>query len=135
MLSLFPDICSEDPKRAAEFYAALLGLEVVFENGWYFQLRSPHDPAIQLAFVRRDHESVPPRWQVQAQGVFVTIEVEDADAVHRRAQELGLEIAYPLTDEAWGQRHFMVADPDGLPVDVVQLIGPALALAVPPKDR
>ena len=38
---------------------------------------------------------------------------------------LGAEIVYPLRDEVWGQRHFMAKDPNGLLVDVVQLIPPA----------
>jgi hypothetical protein len=50
--------------------------------------------------------------------------VDDVDAVHARALELGLEIPYALRSEVWGQRHFMALDPNGLLVDVVQLIEP-----------
>lgn len=31
-----------------------------------------------------------------------------------------------LQDEEWGQRHFMMEDPTGLLVDVVEQIGPSL---------
>ena len=55
----------------------------------------------------------------------MTIELDDVDACHAHARELGLELAYPLVSEVWGQRHFMVADPNGLLVDVVQLISTA----------
>jgi hypothetical protein len=30
----------------------------------------------------------------------------------------------PLRDEAWGQRHFITEDPDGVLVDVVTVIPP-----------
>ena len=57
--------------------------------------------------------------------MLVTVETEDVDAVHERARELGVEIVYALRDEVFGQRHFMAKDPNGLLVDVVQLIPPA----------
>ena len=56
--------------------------------------------------------------------VRVTVETEDVDALHQRACALGVEIVYALRDEPWGQRHFMAKDPNGLLVDVVQLIPP-----------
>lgn len=52
----------------------------------------------------------------------ISIEVEDVDAVHQRAQALGMRIDYPLTDEPWGVRRFFVTDPrekflTSLPID------------------
>jgi uncharacterized glyoxalase superfamily protein PhnB len=122
MKSLFPDICCDDVKAARDFYVALFGFEPVFEIAWYAQLRSPADPNLQIAFVQRDHDSVPAGHRLRAQGVLVTIEVEDAAAYFRRARELGAPIELPLCDEVWGQRHFMARDPAGLLVDVVELI-------------
>jgi catechol 2,3-dioxygenase-like lactoylglutathione lyase family enzyme len=124
MQSLFPDICTDDVKASRDFYVALLGFEVAFEIDWYVQLRAPAQPAVQLAFVKRDHPSVPAGFGAAPRGVLVTVETEDVDAVHARAERLGLEIVYALRDEAWGQRHFMARDPNGLLVDVVQLIPP-----------
>src|SRR5262245_52757076 len=125
MQSLFPDICSDDVARSRDFYVALFGFEVAFEIAWYVQLRSPADPNLQLAFVQRGHESVPAGFDEPPRGVLVTIEAADVDALHERARALGVEIVYALRDEVWGQRHFMAKDPNGLLVDVVQLIPPA----------
>ena len=122
MTSLFPDICSERVNASRDFYRDLFGFEVAFQNEWYVQLRLPGEPVVQLAFVERAHHSVPLPWQRPAQGVLVTLELDDVDACHARARELGLPIVYPLRDEVWGQRHFMVEDPNGLLVDVVKLI-------------
>jgi catechol 2,3-dioxygenase-like lactoylglutathione lyase family enzyme len=122
MNSLFPDVCSDDPAASRDFYRALFGFEAVFENSWYVQMQMPARPAVQIAFVRREHDSVPKPWQVRPQGVLVTVELDDVDACHARARALGLEIVYPLVSEVWGQRHFMVTDPNGLLVDVVQLV-------------
>jgi catechol 2,3-dioxygenase-like lactoylglutathione lyase family enzyme len=125
MRSLFPDVCTDRLEASRDFYVALFGFRVVFEApGWYVQMQSPDDPDLQLAFVQHDHESVPEGFRERARGVLVTVETEDVDAVHQHALELGLEPVYALRSEAWGQRHFMVTDPNGLLVDVVQLIPP-----------
>jgi catechol 2,3-dioxygenase-like lactoylglutathione lyase family enzyme len=123
--SLFPDVCSDHLAASRDFYRALLGFEVVFENEWYVQLRAPREPAVQIAFVERGHASVPGGHGRPPQGVLVTVELEDVDACHARAEALGCELVYPLRSESWGQSHFMVLDPNGLLVDVVQLIPPA----------
>ncbi|MCG8587693.1 MAG: VOC family protein [Proteobacteria bacterium] len=125
MASLFPDICTEDVAAARDFYTRLLGLKAVFENDWYVQLQDPEDPSLQLAFVKRDHPSVPEGHRDSARGVIVTIEVDQVDPVFERAERLGVPIVQTLRDEAWGQRHFMAQDPTGLLLDVVQLIPPS----------
>jgi uncharacterized glyoxalase superfamily protein PhnB len=55
----------------------------------------------------------------------LTLQVEDARAEFERLKGGGLEIAYPLHDEPWGQRRFAVYDPSGAWVDVIQQIDPA----------
>ena len=122
MRSLFPDICCDDVKAARDFYVALFGFEPLFEIDWYVQLRSPLDPNVQIAFVAREHDSVPAAHRVRAQGVLITLEVDDAVTLYARAREQGVPIAQPLRDEVFGQRHFMALDPTGLLVDVVELI-------------
>jgi catechol 2,3-dioxygenase-like lactoylglutathione lyase family enzyme len=122
MDSLFPDICTDDVAASRDFYVSLFGFRVAFEIAWYVQLQSRADPRLQLAFVKRDHASVPAGFGAPPRGVLVTIETQDVDAVHARARALGAEIVYALRDEVWGQRHFMAKDPNGLLVDVVQLI-------------
>ncbi len=46
-------------------------------------------------------------------GVWMSIWVDDVDAVHRHCLEQGLEITYPPTDEPWGVREMHVRHPDG----------------------
>ena len=127
--SLFPDICTDRLERSRDFYRDFLGFEVVFQNEWYVQMQLPAEPAAQIAFVELGHSSVPDGHGVTPKGVLVTVELASATASHDRALELGLEIVYPLRDEVWGQRHFMVLDPNGLLVDVVELIPTATDLA------
>ncbi|HEX7020332.1 MAG TPA: bleomycin resistance family protein [Gemmatimonadaceae bacterium] len=45
--------------------------------------------------------------------VWMSIWVEDADAVHRRCVEQGLEVTWPPTDMPWNAREMHVRHPDG----------------------
>lgn len=129
MKSLFPDICSRDLVESKEFYVSLLGFKVIFEIDWYIQLQSPSVESIQIAFVDINHPSVPKGHQKTPQGVVVTVEVDDVDAVYQKAFNLKLPVIVELCDEEWGQRHFMVEDPNGLLVDVYAMIEPAPGFA------
>jgi len=130
--SIFPVVCTDRIEESAAFYADLLGLEVVFESGWYTLLRAPGRPQVQLGLVLREHPSVPEGFRERPRGILVTVEVPDVDAVHERARTAGHALAQELRDEEFGQRHFMLADPDGALVDVVMAIplSPAFAREV-----
>lgn len=115
--ALYPVLMTDRPTVLARFYAELLELETVFEADWFVQLSG------QMGFVAREHDSVPERFRgASTGGLLVTVEVDDVDAVHARAVELGLPMELSLRSEEWGQRHFITADPDGTAVDVVQVI-------------
>ncbi len=123
MKSLFPDICSRNLVESKEFYISLLGFEVIFEIDWYIQLQSPNNESVQIAFVDINHPSVPKGHQKIPQGVVVTVEMDDVDVAYKKALDLKLPVIIELCDEEWGQRHFMVEDPNGLLVDVYTMVG------------
>jgi catechol 2,3-dioxygenase-like lactoylglutathione lyase family enzyme len=122
MTALYPVLMTGDVTRASRFYAELLDLDETFANDWYVSLA--RGEAAQLAFVDRDHPSVPRGFAAPTAGMLVTVEVPDVDAVHARAAERDLAMHVPLRDEPWGQRHFITEDPDGVLVDVVTVIPP-----------
>ena len=119
--SIFPDITTEDVAASRDFYVRLLGLDVAWESDWYVLLHGDGS-TVQLAIVERSHDSVPAVHRHAASGVLITFEVDDATEVWKRAQELGFEVAQELRDEQFGQRHFMLVDPNGLLVDVVETL-------------
>jgi catechol 2,3-dioxygenase-like lactoylglutathione lyase family enzyme len=120
--AVFPVLMTDRLAESRDFYAGLLGMRLAFEADWYVQLLSRTTPAAQLGLVASGHESVPAVFRRPAAGVLVTVEVENVDTVHERAQSRGLPIVLSLRDEDWGQRHFITRDPNGLAVDVVQVI-------------
>jgi uncharacterized glyoxalase superfamily protein PhnB len=58
-------------------------------------------------------------------GLLVNLEVDDVDAEYHRLVTAGpLEAVLPIRSEAFGQRHFIVAGPDGVLIDVITPIEP-----------
>ena len=95
----------------------MLDLEVVVDYGWYAELGVGERTLI--AFVQQGHETVPAAMTMPPAGVLLSFVVDDVDQIAGRATELAHQIVWPLTTEL-GQRHLMIADPDGAVVDVIQ---------------
>jgi uncharacterized glyoxalase superfamily protein PhnB len=104
-----PNIRAGRPDETREFFVDLLGFEVAIDGGWVVTVASPKNPAAQVTIISNDDPAAP----------GISVEVDDVDAVHARAVERGLEIAYPLSDEEWGVRRFMLREPSGTIVNVL----------------
>jgi uncharacterized glyoxalase superfamily protein PhnB len=61
-------------------------------------------------------------------GLILNFEVADVDAEHDRlVRRAGLPVEMALRTEEFGQRHFIVAAPDGVLIDVITPTEPSLA--------
>jgi catechol 2,3-dioxygenase-like lactoylglutathione lyase family enzyme len=106
-----PNVQANDPAGAAGFYTAVLGMEVVMDLGWIVTFADPGNRAAQVSVIREDATA--------AVVADASIEVDDVDAAHTAARELGYEIVHQLTDEPWGVRRFFVRDPSGAVINVL----------------
>jgi uncharacterized glyoxalase superfamily protein PhnB len=70
---------------------------------------SPTNPAVQVNIIGNDDPSAP----------GISVEVADVDATHAKAVEQGREVVYPIRDEPWGVRRFMLREPSGTVVNVL----------------
>lgn len=104
-----PNIRSDDPAGTRDFFVGLLGFEVAMDLGWIVTVTSPTDPSVQVSIIGNDDPAAP----------GISVGVDDVDVVHARAVEQGWEIVYPLRDEEWGVRRFMLREPNGTTVNVV----------------
>ncbi|MCG8343454.1 MAG: VOC family protein [Chlorobiales bacterium] len=118
--SLFPITITNEIKLCRDYYLKFFDFEVIFEADWYIQLK--HASGIELAFMLPDLQNQPGflHGSYSGNGVVLSFEVDDAEKEYARIKELGADIAYDLKDEEWGQRHFMVKDPSGMVLDIVQ---------------
>ena len=97
----------------------------MFESDWYVHLQSIEDEGVNLAILQDDHETIPAEGRGQSSGLILNFEVADAKAEYSRAKDKGLPILKELTDEAFGQRHFISKDPNGVLIDVITPIPPS----------
>ncbi|MFI6511291.1 VOC family protein [Streptosporangium sp. NPDC050855] len=130
LIGFYPVICTSRIERSRDFYTGLLGFETTFEADWYVSLRRPGDPSYELALLDHGHPTLPEAYRVPVRGLLLNLEVEDVDAEWERlvARE-GLRPELELRSEDFGQRHFIVADPDGVLIDVITPIAPTEAYA------
>lgn len=122
----YPCLCVDDLVQSLDFYRALFAFDVVADVGWYAELAVPGNSA-QVAVVQRGHHTVPSGCDTVRGGVLVSVIVADASAVYERARQSRVDVVLDLCDEEFGQRHFMVVDPDGFVVDVIEQIPPSVA--------
>ncbi|KOT47280.1 glyoxalase [Streptomyces rimosus subsp. rimosus] len=130
MTSFYPVIGSSRLEQSHDFYTRLLGFEATYVADWYVSLRRPGNPTYELAFVDPTHHTLPEKYRVPAQGMLLNFEVEDVDAEwHRLVVCEGLAPEVELRSEDFGQRHFIVADPNGILIDVITPIEPTTECA------
>ncbi|CAM2010326.1 VOC family protein [Acanthopleuribacter pedis] len=115
-------VISEKIEASRDFYAKHFGFKVVFQNEWYIHMVSDTDARFQIAFMKPNHPTQPPVFQpgFAGKGLFITLEVKDVKALYKKIKAAGVTISYELADEAWGERHFAIVDPNGVALNISQ---------------
>ncbi len=124
--SYYPVVMTDDVAGTSRFYCTHFRFKPLFTADWYVHLQSRDDEKVNLAVLDARHPTVPVESRGKtARGLLLNFEVEDADAVYERLCADGLPILLPLRDEAFGQRHFITRDPNGVLIDVIKPIPPS----------
>lgn len=127
ILGSYPIVIIPRARLAAtrQFYQHQLGMTLAFDSTWFVGLTLGQDGPLTLALMTDDHPSSPPGPETfNGEGVLLTLQVDDARGFHDHMRTAGVEIVYPLKDEPWGQRRFMIRDPAGSSIDIVEQIEP-----------
>ncbi len=124
-MKLNAGIITANIEETKKFYQEYLGFGVSFENEFYLLMHTPGGHA-QLSFLLPNHPSQQPLFQAPfgGQGMYLTIEVEDVDALYADVKKKGADIIIELRDEPWGDRHFAIKDPNGIGIDLVKYTQP-----------
>ncbi len=113
----YPIVVTPEFAACRDFWVRHLSFQVAFENDWFAFLQAD---GASIAFMSPSHPSWPPGPETYHAGTSMELEVRDAAAALSELRATGLEPAYPLTDEPFGQRRFSLQDPSGLWINVVQ---------------
>jgi len=107
-------------QESKEFYMKYFDFQLVYESDWYIELLSrdlPH--GISFTLPQREEGEF-----FNGKGLILSFEVDDVDAEYRRLKEEGLHIYQELQDKPWGERSFVINDPNGVHLYIYKSITP-----------
>jgi len=98
-----------------------LGFSILWEADWFILLATPNG-ADTISFLVPNH----PTQELSnfckpftGNGIYLTIEVENVDLYFEKLKKTGIDIALNIRSEEWGDRHFVVIDPNNIGIDFV----------------
>jgi uncharacterized glyoxalase superfamily protein PhnB len=119
----YPGLVTANLYETWDFYTTHLGFRTIAEDDTFVQLA--HPTGAQLAILR--HELDGPASELvsatDGRGYWLNIDVADADAEHARLCAAGVAIVAPPTDKPWGERMFVVRDPNGVLIALAHWTG------------
>ncbi|MBV9813833.1 MAG: VOC family protein [Acetobacteraceae bacterium] len=106
------NIATENVEAARRFYGDVFEMRPVMDLGWIvtFAAAAQSTPQISVATEGGSGTPVPD----------VSIEVDDLEAVRRRAVAAGFAIEYGPVHEPWGVTRFHLRDPFGRLINVLE---------------
>ena len=124
-MKLNAGIITEKLQESKSFYTEALGFGVTFENDFYILMHTP-DHRFELSFLLPNHPSQQALFQTAfaGNGMYLTIEVDDVDALYQQIKTKDIDIKIDIRDEPWGDRHFAIQDPNGVGIDLIKYTRP-----------
>jgi predicted enzyme related to lactoylglutathione lyase len=108
-------------QESKDFYMRHFDFQLVYESDWYIELIARETPSIGVSF------TLPQREMGEfftGKGLILSFEVADVDAEYRRLRAAGLEMYQELQDKPWGERSFVINDPNGVHLYIYKSIPP-----------
>ncbi|MFE3192266.1 VOC family protein [Nocardia sp. NPDC059240] len=112
-----------DPITSAKFVIDHLGFtEKMSADGFVNVARE--DAAFEIAYLRTGLSSFQPEHIAGSagEGLLLAFAVDGVDAEYARLQEEGVPIVTAIQTEPWGQRFFQVSDPNGIIIELFQMV-------------
>lgn len=109
---------TEKLQESKDFYMNHFGFKLAYESDWYIELVTPEGEAgISFTLPQREEGEF-----FNGKGMILSFEVEDVEAEYNRLKEDNVTICQELQDKPWGERSFVVDDPNGVHVYLYNLI-------------
>lgn len=105
-------------QESKDFYMKYFGFQLVYESDWYIELVTANEPVNGISFTiaQRDVGEI-----FNGKGIIISFEVDNVDAEFARLKAEGLQIQ-DIQDKPWGERSFVVNDPNGVHIYIYNLI-------------
>jgi len=115
--AFYPGHVVKDVSATKKFYVEQLGFKTVFDSEFYAHVIHP-EYGVQFGIMATNAEcaSTTPDLakETSGKGHWISLEVESADAERERLWNASVEIVQELADQPWGERNFVIRDPDGV---------------------
>ena len=109
-----------DVPASSKFLASHFGFTERMAADGFAALGSDDSP-IEIVFLRHGIEVLPEGLRNRlASGTIVAFEVDDLEGEQARLRREGVPVTLPLREEPWGERLFMVTDPNGIVYELVE---------------
>ena len=108
-------------EQSRDFYRETLGFSLVFENDNYIEMLAEGSTTMGVSFVTPELSGGE---KFTGEGIILSFEVADVDAEFARLKAAGVRILEELRDKAWGERSFVINDPNGVHVYIYKSIPP-----------
>jgi len=124
MKSFYPVIMTDKVTETADFYVEKLDFEKTFEMDWYVSLKKGYH---ELAVLDCNHDTVPENKRgKKTSDLILNFEVNDAKFLYEKlVVDQKLPPLLGIKDEEFGQRHFIIKDPNGIMIDIIEEIEPS----------
>ena len=108
-------------EQSRDFYRDYLGFELVFENDNYIEMLAQGSTTMGVSFVTPELSGGE---KFTAEGIILSLEATDVDTEYARLKAAGVRICEELRDKAWGERSFVINDPNGVHIYIYKAIPP-----------
>jgi len=126
--AMFPVMVAENLEAVKQFYETVFGFKAVFyDENFYLHIISPNN-SIQLGFLLPNLVNQPEFLHsvMSSEGFVISLEVKNVASAYSEAQKMNLNVIMDLKQEEWGQIHFIIQDPAGFSIDIVQHLEPTV---------
>lgn len=113
VLRIVPNMISGDPAALADFWQGLFDLDRPMQMDFITTVQASgtvQPPQVSFATEGGNGTPLP----------ALSVEVDDLDAVRRRAAAMGVALEYGPVREPWGVRRLFLRDPAGRLINVLQ---------------
>ena len=108
-------------QESKEFYMQHFNFRLVYESDWYIELISRDLPnGISFTLPQREEGEF-----FNGKGLIISFEVDDVDAEYDRLKAEGVQIYQEMQDKPWGERSFVIDDPNGVHLYIYTSISPS----------
>lgn len=118
MAYFHPTLVSEKLVETVNFYEDFFGFVPSIEKDGYTLLQNRIDPNICIAVFDKNHKCAKDLEKVQ--GLIINVPVKNLKVVYDDLYMEGLAIYKDLSEDIHGNKHFVVSDPNGVLVNILQ---------------